>query len=159
MYIQGKFKTYQDDISEIIEIRRKVFVEEQHKKEEEEFDEYDKNAIFCVVYEENEDDKIKIPVGTGRLVLLEDGRYKIGRIAIKKEYRGKQYGDMVVKMLVNKAFMAGASEVYVGAQIRAKGFYEKIGFQGIGKCYIEANMPHEEMVLRPENLCKMCSEH
>lgn len=158
MYIQGRFKTAQDDLSEIFEIRREVFIKEQHKTEAQEFDDYDKDAIFCVLYEENHSstDKKQRPIATGRLVLLEDGKYKIGRIAVKKEYRGKQYGDMLVKMLVNKAFMSGAKEVYVGAQIQAIGFYKTIGFKEIGEEYIEANIPHIEMVLVPDNLCKKC---
>lgn len=160
MYIQGRFKTYQDDLNEVYEIRREVFIKEQHKTESEEFDDYDKYAVFCVLYEENDSSNKdeKIPVATGRLVLLEDGRYKIGRIAVKKEYRGKQYGDMLVKMLVNKAFMSGAKEVYVGAQIQAVGFYKTIGFKEIGDEYIEANIPHIDMVLIPENLCKKCKK-
>ena len=40
--------------------------------------------------------------------------YKIGRIAVKKECRGKKYGDFIVRMLVDKAFTMGAKEVFVG---------------------------------------------
>ena len=158
MYIQGRFKSFLDDLTEVYEIRREVFIEEQHKTEQEEFDEYDKEAIFCIVYEENKNDEEKNPVGTGRLVRLKNGLFKIGRIAVKKEYRGKQYGDMLVKMLVNKAFMCGATEVYVGAQVNAKGFYEKIGFKVYGEIYMEANIPHLEMLLKKEDLCKLCKK-
>ncbi len=159
MYIQGKFKTYQDDLKEIFEIRREVFIQEQHKTDQEEFDDFDKDAVFCVLYEESSDNQEERPVATGRLNLLEDGRYKIGRIAVKKEFRGKQYGDMLVKMLVNKAFISGAKEVYVGAQVQAKGFYETIGFKQIGEEYIEAGIPHIEMVLTSENLCRKCRKN
>lgn len=158
MYIQGKFMTYSDDLTEVIKIRREVFIMEQHKTEEEEFDQYDKEAVFCVVYEENNNMTDRIAVGTGRLIRLENGDFKIGRIAVRKEYRGQQYGDMLVKMLVNKAFMSGADEVYVGAQIKAQGFYEKIGFQAYGDVYTEANILHIPMVLKKVNLCKKCQK-
>lgn len=164
MYIQGKFKEFNDDLSDIYEIRRKVFIEEQGVPEKEEYDEYDKSAIFCVIYEpnknsqNNEEENLK-SVATGRLVLLEDGRYKIGRIAVLREYRGKQYGDMVVKMLVNKAFLSGASEVYVGAQIRAKGFYQTIGFEEYGVPYMESGIEHVGMVLHEDKLCTKCNHN
>ena len=162
MYIQGKFKAFQDDLTDVYEIRRKVFIQEQGVPEQEEYDEYDKSAIFCVVYEpknesEENNNNDLISVATGRLVLLEDGRYKIGRIAVLKEYRGKQYGDMVVKMLVNKAFMSGATKVYVGAQIRAKGFYQTIGFEEYGNSYMESGIEHIGMVLEKDKLCTKCN--
>ncbi|MDD5936123.1 MAG: GNAT family N-acetyltransferase [Clostridiales bacterium] len=158
MYIEGKFITYPEDLKEVYSIRREVFIEEQNIPETEEFDEYDKKAIFCVLYEENNsfNTQEKMAVATGRLVLLEDGSYKIGRIAVRKQFRGLQYGDMLVKMLVNKAFISGAKEVYVGAQIQAKGFYQKIGFKEIGDEYLESNIPHIKMVLLPQNICKKC---
>lgn len=162
MYIQGKFKEIGDDLSDVFEIRRKVFIEEQGKTKSEEFDEYDKEAIFCVVYEQsdNVNDVLNhkpISVATGRLVLLEDGSFKIGRIAVLKEFRGKKYGDMVVKMLVNKAFLSGAEKVYVSAQVRAKGFYETIGFEEYGDIYKEFGVEHISMVLYQGKLCTLCS--
>jgi predicted GNAT family N-acyltransferase len=161
MYIQGKFKEANDDLSDVFEIRRKVFVEEQGVLEENEFDDYDKSAIFCVVYEPkvNTNDSEKeelISVATGRLILLEDGRFKVGRIAVLKEYRGKKYGDMVVKMLVNKAFLSGATKVYISAQTRVIDFYHKIGFQEYGEVYMEDEIEHIAMVLEKDKLCTMC---
>jgi predicted GNAT family N-acyltransferase len=161
MYIQGKFKVASDDLTDIFEIRRKVFIEEQGIPCEEEFDTYDNDAVFCVVYEPKEmkDDEGKeevISVATGRLVLLEDGRYKIGRVAVLKEYRGRKYGDMVVKMLVNKAFMSGAMMVYISSQISAKGFYQTIGFEEYGEIYMEAGIEHIGMILYRDKLCTSC---
>jgi predicted GNAT family N-acyltransferase len=161
MYIQGKFKEANDDLTDVFEIRRKVFIEEQGVLEENEFDDYDKSAIFCVVYEpsqslDNSEKEELISVATGRLILLEDGRYKVGRIAVLKEYRGKKYGDMVVKMLVNKAFLAGATQIYISAQTRVIDFYHKIGFQEYGEVYMEDGIEHIAMVLEKGKLCTMC---
>lgn len=161
MYIQGKFKEPNDDLTDVFDIRRKVFIEEQGVLEESEFDEYDKSAIFCVVYEpkkSNSDSEKEelVSVATGRLILLEDGRYKIGRIAVLKEYRGRKYGDMVVRMLVNKAFLSGATKVYISAQTRVIDFYHKIGFQEYGDEYLEDGIEHISMVLEQGKLCTMC---
>ncbi len=164
MYIQGKFKETGDDLSDVFYIRRKVFIEEQGVAEDSEFDDYDKSAVFCVVFEpktnsNNSEIEELVSVATGRLILLEDGRYKIGRIAVLKEYRGKKYGDMVVKMLVNRAFLSGANQVYISAQTRVIDFYHKIGFQEYGETYMEDGIEHIAMVLEKDKMCTSCGNH
>ena len=63
---------------------------------------------------------------------------------------------MIVKMLINKAFILGANEVYVGAQTHAIGFYEKIGFISCETEYIEMNKKHLKMVIKSNNVVKNC---
>ena len=91
-----------------------------------------------LAYETNEQGE-EIPVATGRLIFLENW-FKIGRIAVKKECRGKHYGDFVVRMLLDKAFSMGAKEVFVGAQAHAISFYERIGFVKQEEEYYEETM-------------------
>lgn len=161
MYIKGIYKYYQDGISDVLLIRRKVFQEEQHISRELDEDEYDKNALFVVIYDiESSHSNLAngLAVATGRLIRDEQGNYKIGRIAVLKEKRGLQYGDMVVRMLVSKAFMNGAEKVYVGAQIYATGFYEKIGFMSCGEEYNELGKKHLKMVLFQNRFCTKCNE-
>ena len=156
MYIQGKFKTLKDDLTDVFEIRRKVFVEEQNIPEKIEFDDWDSKALFCVVYELGAKNQ---SVATGRLIWLSDTQCKIGRIAVLREYRRQSYGDMVVKMLVNKAFMEGAKEVIVEAQIQAVDFYKKIGFVVTGTPFVEADIERVKMTLTPGQACTKCQQH
>lgn len=154
MYIQGKFLLGGlNDISECIRIRREVFGEEQNFLSAAEQEEEDKEAIFVLAYETKENSLI--PVGTGRLLFLKD-YFKIGRIAVKKEYRGKKYGDFIVRMLLDKAFSMGASEVFVGAQQQAIPFYQKIGFQQVEDSYIEDGIFHQVMKIAPCECEKKC---
>lgn len=160
MYIKGKMKTNQDDLSDVYYIREKVFQEELMIPKMLEEDEYDKQAEFAVVYkierslDGNEKEKA---VATGRVNCDGEGNYKIGRIAVLPEERGKQFGDMLVKMLINKAFALGANEVYVGAQTHAIGFYERIGFISCETEYIELNKKHLKMVIKSNNVVKNCN--
>ncbi|MDF2544027.1 MAG: GCN5-related N-acetyltransferase [Herbinix sp.] len=153
MLIQGKLLSYGDDLTEVYHIRKKVFQEEQGITPEEDFDDLDQESIHVIVYEDSNNKKA---VATGR-IYYNGVNCKIGRVAVLKEYRGKQYGDFVVRMLINKALTSGVPEVYLNAQLSTVGFYEKIGFQTVGDIYEEVGIPHIKMVLKEENLCKKCS--
>ena len=74
--------------SRIMEVRQKVFVEEQGFVDE--FDEIDKRAIHLLLLEN------QLPIGTARLFLTDEKQqtYRIGRVAIIKEYRGKKLGKL-----------------------------------------------------------------
>ncbi len=153
--IQGKYLYYGDDLSEAFEIRKQVFVLEQGVSLEAEFDNYDDLAVHVIVYDKADN---KNPVATGR-VYHDGNNYKIGRIAVIKEERGKQYGDFVVRLLINKAFLSGADEIIINAQVSAIPFYAKIGFIAYGKIFKEAGIDHISMRLKPGTLCKKCEEN
>lgn len=155
MYIQGRYLLGGlHDISECIAIRKEVFGGEQQFLAAGSENVEDKEAIFVLAYEKNEQGE-EIPVATGRLIFLED-RFKIGRIAVKKECRGKHYGNFVVRMLLDKAFSMGAKEVFVGAQSHAISFYEKIGFERQEEEYYEDGVYHLTMKI---NSCALkCSK-
>lgn len=152
MLIQGKYLHYGDDLSEVFEIRKKVFQIEQGVPFEEEFDAIDDLSIHVIVYTSDTD---KRPVATGR-VYFDGDNYRIGRVAVLKEERGKYYGDFAVRMLANKAFLAGANDILIHAQTNVIPFYEKIGFQVNGDEFIEAGIKHVSMVLKSGALCKKC---
>jgi len=166
MYIQGKYLLGGlHDISECLAIRKEVFGKEQNFPTAAGEDKEDASAIFALAYEtemkELADGNVEenlLPVGTGRLIFL-DEFYKIGRIAVKKEYRGKKYGDFIVRMLVDKAFSMGAKEVFVGAQQHAIPFYEKIGFLLTGEEYYEDEICHKMMKIMPTTCKRDCGKH
>ena len=49
----------------------------------------------------------------------------LGRIAVLKEHRGKQIGAYLLCQLEQAAKQKGAQFAMLGAQLHAKGFYEK----------------------------------
>ena len=138
--IKAYFLMENQDIAVPLSIREQVFVKEQGFSAELERDEMDASAIHVVVEDEGE------PCGTGRLYYT-DGGWHIGRMAVLSEKRGRKYGDLLVRMLVDKALNSGVEEIFVGAQLQAKGFYEKMGFQICGEGYDEEGCPHVPMVL------------
>lgn len=144
--IRGLYIHEEKDMKEINKIRKQVFCIEQQISEDIEFATSPGENINLLVYDG------EIPVATGQLC-YEEEYYKIGHIAVLKEYRGKDFGDFVVRMLVDKALQMGAKEVHVIAQEYAKRFYEKIGFEIEGPGYIESNIPRLPMKLSTLHKC------
>ena len=127
-----------EDISEPFAIRKEVFVEEQSISEEEEFDDYDAQALHLIVYVDEQ------PAATGRI--WHDGRaFHIGRLAVLKQFRGQKIGDLALRLLLYKTFSSGAQVVEISAQTYIVPLYKKFGFKEYGEEYIEAGIPHIAM--------------
>lgn len=119
-------------------IRRKVFILEQNVSEEEEFDEFETSARQFLAYLEGE------AVGTARMRQTEKG-IKLERFAVLKEFRRKQVGLNLVKNLLTRCKNEIHSSVYLYAQVAAKNFYEKFGFEARGEIFLDAGIEHIEM--------------
>ena len=122
-------------------IRSQVFIEEQNVPEELEIDEFDPEAIHFLV-------EYKTPsvqdayIATARL--LKDGH--IGRIAVIKACRNRGVGSKLLQHILLKSKKLGHLEVFLHAQIDAKSFYEKHGFYVQGEIFMEAGIPHVNMI-------------
>jgi len=119
-------------------IRRHVFIDEQGVAEDEEFDEFDATAVHALVYA---DDRA---VGTGRLLEI-DGKGRIGRMAVLREFRGRGVGLAILDALLAVADRLGYTEIVLHAQVHAIGFYETRGFRAHGPEFTEAAIPHRVM--------------
>ena len=127
------------DLDTVLAIRRVVFIEEQGISFEDEVDGKDPTAIHLLASNDGQ------PVGTARL-LLSDGVGKIGRVAVLKEARGRGLGRDLVLFAVEELRRQGARQATLGAQTHALGFYEALGFTAVGPEFLDAGMPHREMV-------------
>jgi predicted GNAT family N-acyltransferase len=156
--IQGKILSSKDDLNEVFNIRREVNIEELKIPEEHEFDEHDSSAVHVIVYENEQTNRdIKIPVATGRLLFLNEVCF-IEKIAVLKKYRRRNYGDFAVRMLINRAFMAGVNQVFVNIPESKEQFFGKIGFVKINE-YISENGIHQcKMIIKYENFVPECQK-
>ena len=142
-----------EDKDEAFAIRREVFVDEQRWPEGEAFDEFEDNAMHLMVYAD------EAPAAAGRI--WHDGSvFRIGRIAVLKKFRGQKLGDLVMRLLLYKAFNSGAETVHIGAQKYIVPFYQKFGLKECGEEYEQAGIPHIEMkvgkddLVYPSDCCK-----
>lgn len=165
MYIQGKYLLGAvSDISECRTIFDEVAKEcpqiMKCRKQEE-----DASAIFALAYEtEKHTEKAGetlLPVAAGRLLFLEDC-YEVDEIAVKKEYRRKKYGDFIVRMLVDKAFVMGAQEVIAVVPQECEAFFTSIGFvetKEEAKGFDERKNCGKRMKIMPTTCKRDCGKH
>lgn len=117
--ITADWLTAGDDLSEVIKIRRRVFLDELGLDEE--FLTPDDSALILLVRDAG------TPVATGRITPFENN-WLLGQIAVLPEQRGRAYGDFLIRILIRRAYELGAYEQYVNARPQAVGFYKRLGF-------------------------------
>lgn len=134
-----RIASWQDDGMALRMIRETVFVREQHVPLELERDEFDMRCLHLLAANSAEN-----PIGTARL--LPDG--VIGRMAVLREWRGRNVGSALVLRLLEEARNRQIAQVTLSAQRHAIPFYVKFGFQIVGAEFMDAGIPHVEMNLR-----------
>lgn len=75
-------------------------------------------------------------------VFQEDSRWLVGRVAVSKAARGQNLGRKVMETAHQFLRQKDAKSVYCHAQLQAKGFYEKLGYEPIGEIFEEAGIKH-----------------
>ena len=125
---------------EAMEIRTTVFVKEQGFVDE--FSEDDNRSIHILI---SDNDKT---IGTSRIIFSDKHNcYSIGRFAILKEYRGQGYGTKLIKFTEEEIVRRfGHIKIGIGAQKRAKLFYEKMGYIDANEPYLDEGYPHYWMI-------------
>lgn len=118
-------------------IRQMVFVEEQGFQNE--FDDHDKQAYHIVVYDNEK------PIATARTYKQPDDTYPIGRVAVLKEYRKYGIGRMMITNLHDFLHKRGVNRTFVCAQVTARGFYEKLGYEAEEGIVDDEGVPHINM--------------
>jgi predicted GNAT family N-acyltransferase len=122
-----------------LSLRRKVFCDEQGVDPEAEFDELDASALHVVAVTLGGS-----VVGTCRL-FVDDGIWRLGRMAIQRELRGLGIGASIASVAERLAADRDASEIHLHAQTAAAPFYEKLGYTASGTPFDEEGIEHVKM--------------
>lgn len=134
-----EFKISRELLADEKLIREEVFMAEQGFKNE--FDETDGKAFHLVMYDNN------IPVGCCRFFSGDnEGEYILGRLAVRKQYRGKAMGQRIMEKAMDYMRSTGVKRLSLSSQVQAKGFYETLGFVAEGEEYLDEHCPHIHMV-------------
>jgi ElaA protein len=129
------------DLATCLAIRRKVFIDEQGVSEADEVDGLDPVALHLLAMQD------AAPVGTAR-ILVEGALGKIGRVCVLPQARGTGLGAALIRAaVVELQAMPGVAKAKLGAQVHALGFYERLGFEAVGQVYMDAGIPHLDMVM------------
>ena len=130
-------KRYTELNKDIINLRTKVFMEEQGF--ENEFDKQDEDCFFIVAYDNDK------AVGMCRFFSDDHKHYHLGRVCVLKEYRNKGVGRLVVEEAQKQIKEMHGEEIVLSAQSRVKDFYSKLGYQAYGEEYYDEHCLHVDM--------------
>ena len=116
-------------------IREDVFIKEQGF--ESEYDNIDNIATHLVLFD------LDTPVATCRVFAADtEGVYILGRLAVKKEWRGKGVGSLMLKQAEEYIASVGGIALTLHSQLHAQDFYQKCGYAPYGKIEYEQDCPH-----------------
>lgn len=134
--IEVRVADWQKDNADIRRIRESVFIAEQNVPPELEWDADDNIAVHFLAFEGD------YAIGTARL--LQDGQ--IGRVSVLKDWRGLKVGDALMQAAIAEAQNRDLRQQKLTAQVHATAFYERLGFKVVSEEFLEAGLPHVDMV-------------
>ncbi|MDE3023243.1 MAG: GNAT family N-acetyltransferase [Pseudomonadota bacterium] len=73
---------------------------------------------------------------------------RIGRVAVRRNERGKGFGKKLMLEDIRYAEEPGFASINLDAQISSIPFYGKLGFVGKGEIFDDAGIPHRHMTLK-----------
>lgn len=128
-----------DDLIKVFIVRGIVFMDEQHVAYREEMDEHEHAAIHILGEIGGE------PIAAGRIRFT--GSFaKLERLAVRKPYRGRGYGDQLVRFAMDVARGMGFHRFKLNAQVAVRHFYARHGFRVCGENFMEADIEHCPMI-------------
>ena len=126
---------YDHATKESLEIRNDVFVKEQGFLKDE--DHLDNTAKHIVLFLKD------VALATCRLFSdEEEGAYRIGRVAVRKECRRMGYGRKLLSEAEKVIKDLGGEVAKLSAQVQAQGFYEQCGYRTCGEVFVDEGCPH-----------------
>ena len=139
MPVEVKLVETEAEMEAALAVRMRVFVAEQSVPAEEELDDEDATATHAIAQHNG------LVMGTGRLLIREEGTCQIGRMAVDQPWRRQGVGGQLLLYLEQEARTQGMSQALLHAQVYVKSFYAAHGYLERGEVFLEANIPHIEM--------------
>ncbi|WP_271402315.1 GNAT family N-acetyltransferase [Salinicoccus roseus] len=124
--------------NQCLEIRKRVFVEEQNVPMDREVDEYEDTATHILLIDDE-------PIGTVRYRPASDVMIKVERMAVLPEERGRKLGLKLMEFVHKHARDNGYTHAKLGAQVHAVDFYKKLGYSVSSEEFEDAGIPHVYM--------------
>jgi predicted GNAT family N-acyltransferase len=128
-----------DDLTKVFVVRGIVFMGEQQISYREEMDEHEHAAVHLLGELDGE------PIAAGRIRVV-GACAKLERLAVRKPYRGRGYGDELVRFALDVARRQGFRTFKLNAQVTVRDFYARHGFRVCGDNFLEANIEHCPML-------------
>ncbi len=130
-------------VYEFLRLRQTVFMIEQNCSYED-IDDLDTQALHLRYL--SQDNQL---LGYLRILPPEDRRkLSIGRVVVKKSARKRGIGREIMETALKECQARyPGQDINISAQTNLVGFYASLGFQTLGDEYMDAGIPHQNMVL------------
>jgi predicted GNAT family N-acyltransferase len=127
-----------DELTAALDLRERVFCEEQGVSMEADRDGRDQEATHIVAVDDGR------VIGTCRL-LFRAGVARLGRLAVEPDRRGDGVGAAILRAADRLARDAGADAISLHAQTYAKELYLRDGYLERGPTFVEEGIEHVSM--------------
>ena len=134
--------TTTEELNKCIDLRFEVFVDEQKVPIEEERDQYDRLDVNIDHFYVMDD---TVCIGTIRCLSKAPDTMKVGRVAVKREFRKSGVGRFMMTAIEQWMIDQGIKNLILEAQDHAIPFYEKCGYIATGDFFMDAGIPHKSM--------------
>ncbi|MFE0556061.1 GNAT family N-acetyltransferase [Paenibacillus sp. NPDC058910] len=133
----------EEQLQQALDIRKDVFVLEQKVPIDLEIDDYDRldsDAHHVLIKSEGQ------YAATGRITYYNKDSAKMQRIAVRKPFRSKGIGRVLMMALEAQARELKLQYSVLDAQVQAEAFYRKLGYETISdEPFDDAGIPHVRM--------------
>jgi len=130
-----------EELAALLELRHRVFCEEQGVPTQEERDGRDGDALHLVAVR---DERV---VGTCRLLFV-DRTVQFSRLAVDPAARREGIATLLLREADREARAAGAQRIVLHAQTYARELYARDGYVPRGRRFVEAGIEHVAMEKR-----------
>jgi predicted GNAT family N-acyltransferase len=127
------------EIEAAMELRVRVFCEEQGVSREEELDGRDDEALHVVALDESG------VIATCRLREVQPAVWKLERMAVESRLRNRRVGAKLLAASESEVKGLGANEMLLNAQLPAERFYAAHDYEPEGEIFVEADIEHIAM--------------
>jgi predicted GNAT family N-acyltransferase len=127
------------EIEAAMDLRVRVFVEEQGVDPGEELDQLDEESLQIVGLDDTG------VIATCRLRDLGDDEWKLERMVVDRRLRRLGIGALLLAGAEREARERGAKHMVMHAQRRAEAFYASQGYVAEGDTFLEAEIEHVRM--------------
>lgn len=147
--IHGRFITEQGDLLIAEDIYRRAYSSQLKDSS------VTNNGIIihAIVYEGPDEN---CPVAAGCMIMQPDSA-RLLKVAVLPEYRGKSYGEFIVRMLIDKAETGGIAQILINCKNELSEYFRKLGFMKQDEESISERSEWVNMIYRSDTR-KCCSK-
>lgn len=113
--IRGRYLTSMDDTGAVLALRSAVFGQGP--------DDADRMAVYAIAL-----DREGQPAGAGRLYIDQGDQFRLDMLGVLREKRRQGLGDLLVRMLLQRALDLNAPQIVLDAPEELTGFFARYGF-------------------------------